>query len=194
MTPRPRGRRPGHDDTKGTIRTCAARLYREHGYDKVSLRAVAREAGVDAALVHHYFNSKADLFAQAMLGTSWEPADELADILGGAPQSVGRRVARLFLSADGEGPFQALASALAPLERTQARAMTEMMAREVLIPVAAHFGHSNAVLRGQLAVASLVGVLIGRDVVRIPAVATRSSRGLIAPVGVALQTYLVEAW
>ncbi len=192
--PRPRGRRPGHDDTKGTIRTTAARLFHEHGYDKVSLRAVAREAGVDPALIHHYFTSKADLFTQAVLGRSWEPAEYVADILTGPDEQVGRRAARLFLNPGDRGPYEAFLAALAEPVPTAARATTEMIAREVLVPVAAHFGHSNTTVRAHLAAATLVGMLIGRDVLRLPAVASGSSRSLATPLGVALQGYLVDDW
>ena len=60
---KPRGRRPGRADTRGTICRAALTLFSTIGYDKVSLRAIAREADVDPALIHHYFSSKSDLFA-----------------------------------------------------------------------------------------------------------------------------------
>ena len=64
---RPRGRRPGRTDTRGAIQAAALALFSEMGYDKVSLRAIARSADVDPALVHHYFENKADLFTRAVL-------------------------------------------------------------------------------------------------------------------------------
>src|ERR1700739_4233560 len=60
------GRRPGNADTRQEIVEAAARVFAEKGYDGTSLRAVARAAGVDPALVHHYFDGKADLFVTAM--------------------------------------------------------------------------------------------------------------------------------
>ena len=194
VKPRPRGRRPGHDDTKGTIRATAARLFHEHGYDKVSLRAVAREAGVDPALIHHYYASKADLFTQAVLGTSWDPGEYLADILSGPDEQVGRRAARLFLNPGERGPYEAYLVALTVPAPTAARATAEMIAREVLAPVAVHYGHNNATLRAHVAASTLVGVLIGRDVLRLPAVAGGSARSLAGPLGAALQAYLVDDW
>ena len=59
-----RGRRPGHADTKQAILDAALTLFSQHGYDKVSLRSVAREAGVDPALIHHYFDRKGALLTQ----------------------------------------------------------------------------------------------------------------------------------
>ena len=62
---RPRGRRRKADsgDTRSSIIAAAAVEFAHHGYDSTSMRAIARRAGVDPALVHHYFGDKADLFA-----------------------------------------------------------------------------------------------------------------------------------
>ena len=60
------GRRPGNADTRGEIVEAAKRVFAAKGYDGASLRAVAREAEVDPALVHHYFDGKASLFVAAM--------------------------------------------------------------------------------------------------------------------------------
>src|ERR1700729_857143 len=60
------GRRPGNADTRGEIVEAAKRVFAAKGYDGASLRAVAREADVDPALVHHYFDGKASLFIAAM--------------------------------------------------------------------------------------------------------------------------------
>lgn len=60
----PRGRRPGGADTRGEILAAARTVFAAQGFERSSLRAIAREAGVDPALVHHYFDGKTDLFAQ----------------------------------------------------------------------------------------------------------------------------------
>jgi AcrR family transcriptional regulator len=60
------GRRPGHQDTRAEIVAAARQAFGEEGYDQASLRAIARRAGVDPALVHHYFSDKAALFVEAM--------------------------------------------------------------------------------------------------------------------------------
>ncbi len=61
-----RGRRPGNVDTRAQIVRAAAAVFAEDGYGGVSMRAVARRAGVDPALVHHYFADKAALFVETM--------------------------------------------------------------------------------------------------------------------------------
>jgi AcrR family transcriptional regulator len=52
------GRRPGPNRTREAILDAARRAFAERGYDAVSLRAVARDAAVDPALVHRFHASK----------------------------------------------------------------------------------------------------------------------------------------
>ena len=63
--PRPAGG-PATPTPGARSSTAAKRVFAAKGYDGTSLRAVAREAGVDPALVHHYFDGKASLFVAAM--------------------------------------------------------------------------------------------------------------------------------
>lgn len=193
-TSRPRGRRPGHDDTRGTILATATRLFQQTGYDKVSLRAVAREADVDPALVHHYFGSKADLFTSGVLGVSWNPASSVADILDGPEELVGRRAARLTMELQDMAGGGDYLSEPTPTRPTGSAALTEMVAREVFAPVAEHFGHDNAILRAQLSATTLMGFRIGRTKLQLPALTRASRRSLVAPLGHVLQHYLVDAW
>lgn len=189
-SPRPRGRRPGHDDTRGTILSTATQLFRQSGYDQVSLRAIAREANVDPALVHHYFVSKVDLFTRGVVGVSWDPSSSVAAILDGPDDLVGRRAARLSL----ELQDMAIGADYLSKATTESGALAEMVAREVFVPVAEHFGHSNAVFRAQLAASTLMGVRLGRTRLKLPALARASRRSLVTPLGDVLQHYLVTAW
>jgi AcrR family transcriptional regulator len=61
------GRRPGKADTRAHIVAAARACFHRSGYDATSVRAVSRHAGVDPALVYHYFpGGKPELFAAAM--------------------------------------------------------------------------------------------------------------------------------
>jgi AcrR family transcriptional regulator len=62
----PVGRRPGRRDTRAEIVDAARAAFAERGYDGASLRGIARDAGVDPSLVHHYFDGKAALFVAAL--------------------------------------------------------------------------------------------------------------------------------
>jgi AcrR family transcriptional regulator len=61
-----RGRRPGNVDTRAEIIDAARAVFSEGGYAQASIRAIARRAQVDPALVHHYFADKAALFVETM--------------------------------------------------------------------------------------------------------------------------------
>lgn len=82
--------RPRHDEaddgpgTQERIRLAAREVFAERGYDKTSVRGIAKVAGVDPALVHHYFGSKDDLFAAA-IEVTMEPALGVPAIVGRAP-------------------------------------------------------------------------------------------------------------
>src|SRR3954467_2356616 len=90
VTPRRRGRpRAGEaGDSRASILAAASTEFAQHGYESVSLRSVARAAGVDAALVHHYFEDKADLFTQS-LGIPLRPDRVGQMVLAGPREDVG---------------------------------------------------------------------------------------------------------
>ncbi|WP_231748763.1 TetR family transcriptional regulator [Mycobacterium sp. M26] len=60
------GRPPGNSDTRERILANAREMFARNGIDKTSIRAIAAAAGVDSALVHHYFGTKQQLFAAAI--------------------------------------------------------------------------------------------------------------------------------
>lgn len=62
MSRPPAGRRPGHPDTRQQIMSEATAAFAAHGYSNSSMRGIASRAGVDPALLHHYFGSKRLLF------------------------------------------------------------------------------------------------------------------------------------
>lgn len=196
VTTRPRGRRPGRDDTRGTIANSAVELFDRDGYDRTSLRAIARHANVDPALVHHYFDSKAHLLMTVALGTPVDLAEFVSQAIAGDRDSVGARLAKATFqwvdTPDHADHVEAFLSTGAGAGR--ARVLSEFLAREFFGAVATSFGHRNFVLRGQLASATLFGLLAGRRVLDLGALSVASSRSLTEPFGRALQDYLVEDW
>ena len=96
-TPRT-GRRPGAagTETREAIRMAARRLFAERGFEGASMRAIAAEAGVDAALITHFFGSKANLLSAAI---DW-PFDldrELPRLLSAGSDQAGERLVALFV-------------------------------------------------------------------------------------------------
>ena len=60
------GRPSGTSDTRDRILTNAREMFARNGIGKTSIRSIAAAAGVDSALVHHYFGTKEQLFAAAV--------------------------------------------------------------------------------------------------------------------------------
>jgi AcrR family transcriptional regulator len=60
------GRPPGSSDTRDQILVNARELFARNGIGSTSIRSIAAASGVDAALVHHYFGTKEQLFAAAV--------------------------------------------------------------------------------------------------------------------------------
>ncbi|HRL50060.1 MAG TPA: TetR family transcriptional regulator [Propioniciclava sp.] len=180
---RPRGRRPGRADTRGTICRAALTLFSTIGYDKVSLRAIAREADVDPALIHHYFSSKSDLFAQTVLDLPLDADRLVSDVLAGPRDQIGQAAVAAFLAAydgpdGGRERFTAmLRSAVA--EEVVQRPMSEFMSKEVFGAIAERLGHVNFKLRGQLAVSLVLGMALSRYILRLPTLTAASDQMII---------------
>ena len=90
------GRRPGDSGTRVSIENAARRQFAELGYDRTSMRQVAREAGVDPTLVSHFYGSKQQLFV-SVVGFPFRPVDVLPGLLEGDPEELGLRLARFVL-------------------------------------------------------------------------------------------------
>lgn len=190
-----RGRRPGHVDTKQAILDAALTLFSQHGYDKVSLRSVAREAGVDPALIHHYFDGKGDLFTQSVLDLEVHPDELLHFVLDGPREFIGERVMQAFVEAWNQpGAAERFTAMLraAAVEGNADRPFTEFLSKEVLIKIAEHAGHPDASERAALAVAVIVGLVMGRSVLRLPGLVELSDDDVVRAVGAHIQWLMVE--
>lgn len=195
---KPRGRRPGRADTRGTICRAALTLFSTIGYDKVSLRAIAREADVDPALIHHYFSSKSDLFAQTVLDLPLEAGQVVSDVLNGPREQIGERAVAAFLAAydspeSGRDRFTAMLRSAVAADIVQ-RPLSEFMSKEVFGPIAEQLGHRDYRLRAQLAVSLVLGMALSRYILRLQALEAASDRNLVRGLGRAMQEILVESW
>jgi AcrR family transcriptional regulator len=204
---RPRGRRPGGEDTRAAIVDGARAEFAERGYDGASLRGVARRAGVDPRLVHHYFAGKPALFAEA-LSLPVDPAAVVERVLAGPREEVGVRVARAFLELFDNPPGRDRIATLlgAVTGSTEAsRMVREFLVSAVYGEIARRCAPPEALRRGPgalarrrelelragLAAGQMVGLAVLRYVVAQPAVADATPEALAAHVGPVLQAYLV---
>ena len=190
-----RGRRPAGEDTKGIIAAAARAEFALKGYEAASLRAIARAAGVDAALVHHYFAGKAALFAEVVVRAPVDPARVVDGILAGPREALGERLVRGFLGIWDEPSNQERFIALATAALTNdhvADLMRSFLATEVVGRITRETGIADAELRGGLAVTQIMGLAVVRYGIRVPSVSAAAPDDLVRWLGPVLQRYLVD--
>lgn len=188
---RPR-KQPAGASAKAAIVKAATQEFAERGYEAASLRAVARRAGVDSALVHHYFADKADLFAAA-LEVPLRPDRMLSVILAGPREEVGRAIVRYLLEQLDDPKAQArflVVFRTAVGSGPGSRMLKEFLVREVLGRLAASGGAPDADLRATLAASQLVGLMITRFVVKLEPIAHASPDELVERIGPVVQWHL----
>jgi AcrR family transcriptional regulator len=190
------GRRPGNQDTKGAILAAARAAFAERGYAATSIRRVAAAAGVDPALVHHYFGSKEDLFT-AVVAPPVDPAVILRRVLAGDAGTVGERVVRTFLGVWDDpvtGPaFHGLLRGAVEHDES-ARLLREFFAARVVRRLADAPGSPVArdglPLRASLVASQLFGLALARYVLGLPPLARASPDTVVAAVAPTVQRYL----
>ena len=176
-----------------------ARLRRAKGYDGASLRAVAREAEVDPALVHHYFDGKASLFVAAMalpFDPRAVPMHEHRDS-STSPASAGTMVITGFLTMwdHAEGTGSSFASCVAGMAASTnvADAMREFVAERIWEKTPVNEGESDDVTRQRRALVSsqLMGLAFIRYILRVPPISTTTPEEIARWAGPTLDRYMV---
>jgi AcrR family transcriptional regulator len=186
------GRRPGVSGTREAILDAARRAFAEHGYQHATIRMVADLAGVDPALVHHYFRYKQDLFIAAVQ-LPVNPVEQLSAVLAQDPDLAGRRMVEVFLSiwdhAADRSPLLALVRSAVGDERAAAM-LREFITEEVLGQIAHRLGGPDARLRATLIGSQIIGLAMARYIVRVEPLASAPPAQLVAAIGPTLQRYL----
>lgn len=193
--PRRRGRPRGAKaaDTRTRILEAATAEFGEHGYEAASLRAIARRAGVDPALIHHYFDGKQALVAE-VVKVPLRPDRVVRDALDAPVDELGARLVRAVLTAWDSGAVRpaavaALRSAIG--QGPVARMLREFLRREIMHRIAATLGEADdAELRAELAASQLVGVIMVRYVLEFEPIASVGVDELVRRVGPAVQWHL----
>jgi AcrR family transcriptional regulator len=186
------GRRSGSPDTRSEILTAARRLFGRRGYDRTTIRAIATEAAVDPALIHHYFGSKEDLFAFS-IALPLLPA-EVQSVFAGDRSQVGRRLSQLFFAVWEQEAARAsllgiLRSAMGGEEQAVA-AFRQFLTGELVRRIVPLIDGDDSALRALLMASHLVGVAMTRYVVRLEPIATVPVDDIIDLVAPRVQSYL----
>ncbi len=191
---RPTGRRPGPSGTREAIRDAAARQFAELGYDRASMRSIARDAEVDPALVAHFFGTKHELFVD-VVELPFDPADVVPALFAGAREELGRRLADFILAAlavpEARRRIVGLVRAAAS-EPEAAKMVRELLSRELFARIVEQLGVEDAELRANLVGSQIVGLVMARHVVGLEPLASLSDEAVARAIAPNLQRYLTE--
>lgn len=163
------------------------------GYDKASIRAIARGAAVDPALVHHYFGTKEQVFEKAV-ETAFSPAVAAgAEALTHDVDQLGEVMTRFIFEIWGRTatrePLLAILRSAVNNE-TAAAIFRRLVTRQLLAVLAGRLTAPDADLRVELAAAQLVGTAMLRYVIKVEPIASTDPEVLIARLAPVVQHHL----
>jgi len=187
------GRRPGPSHTRERILTEARRLFAERGFESTTIRSVAAAAGVDPALVHHYYGTK-DGLLEAALTLPVDAHARIPHVIGGDVAGVGERATRAFLELWEDDDIRPVYLAIVRCAVSNAHAATMMrdvLGRQVLAPIVQALGVSDAQFRADLAASQFVGLAMARYLTGLEPLASSDLDTVVAAVAPTVQRYLV---
>lgn len=186
-----RGRRPGAPDTRAEILAAARELFADRGVTGTSVRAVAAKAGVDPALVHHYFGTKDALF-MAALEVPFDPKTLMAPVIAAGPEGAAERVLRVFVATwdDPQNQPALLALFRSMTEPSGERLLGEGFLPVVLLPLARALGLDQPEVRVPLLASQVLGLILCRYVLRVEPLASMSADQLVAAYAPGLQRFM----
>ena len=191
MTTVSRGRRPGSPDTRATILEAARALFAVGGFSGTSVRAIAARAGVDPALVHHYFGTKDDLFLAA-LALPVDPRDVLLPVAAQGTDGAGERLLRAFVSVwdDPELRLPLLGFARSVFDPSAQELLRDGFLHVVLNPIGEAMGVDEPERRMPLVASQVIGVILLRYVFEVEPLASMRADDLVAIYAPTVQRYL----
>jgi AcrR family transcriptional regulator len=192
MSPKRPGRPPGSSDTRDRILASARELFARNGIDKTSIRAIASGAGVDSALVHHYFGTKQQLFAAA-IHIPIDPMQVIGPMRETPVEDLGLTLPSLLLplwdSELGSGFIATLRSLLAGNEVSLVRSfLQEVISVEVGNRVDRPVGSGK--IRVQFVASQLVGVVMARYILELEPFKSLPVQQIADTIAPNLQRYL----
>jgi AcrR family transcriptional regulator len=186
------GRPPGTSDTRERILASARELFARNGIDKISIRAIAADAGVDPALVHHYYGTKTKLFAAA-IHIPIDPMEVIVPLRETPVEELGHTLPSVLLSIwdseIGKGFIAELRSLLAGSDVNLIRSfLQEVIAVEVGSRVDDPPGTGR--IRVQFVASQLVGVVMARYILELDPFKSLPVQQIAETIAPNLQRYL----
>ena len=190
---RPRGRRPGDEDTRARILTVAREQFAHSGYERASMRSIAAHAQVDPALITHYFGSKVGLLTEA-LRLPVDPAVVLESVVHTPPDQMGRALVRAMVGA-WETPVvrqHVLGMLRTAASHEVAREVMQQTLHDSVQVAVARLVDDDADRRSALVMTQMAGLAFTRYFLQLPEVVALTPEELAAAIGPTIQRYLVE--
>lgn len=186
------GRPAGTSDTRERILTVARDLFARNGIDKTSIRSIAAGAGVDSALVHHYYGTKEQLFAAA-IHIPIDPMQVIGPMRETPVDQLGLTLPSILLplwdSDMGSGFIATLRSLLSGSDVSLVRSfLQEVITREVGARVDDPPG--SGPIRVQFVVSQLVGVVMARYILELEPFTSLPVTQIAETIAPNLQRYL----
>lgn len=174
------------DATRGAILTAARERFAADGYERATIRAIAKDARIDPSMVMRYYGNKEGLFAAA------SSIDlHLPDLTAVRRQDVGRALVTHFLDV-WEKDEVLTAMLRVGITNTAGAERMQGIFRDQLLPVARHVcpDPADAPTRAGLCAAQILGMALTRYVLRFPPAVALSREELTDWVGPTVQRYL----
>ena len=188
-----RGRRPlGSPDARQAVLAAARELFAELGFERTTMRAVAARAGVDPALIYHYFGDKDGLLVAALQ----PPVDEAIVFAGLADEAdrAGEELVRRLISLWEDRPE--VREQMAAILRTglshdrASRLLRDILSSFILAALGDVLAGDRRELRAALIGSQIGGLMLARYILEVPGAAAASPEDLVQAVGPTVQRYL----
>ena len=189
-----RGRRPlGSPDARRAVLDAARELFAELGFERTTMRAVAARAGVDPALIYHYFGDKDGLLFAAL-----QPPADAATVFAGlaaiAADRTGEELVRRLIGLWEERPE--VREQMAAILRTglshdrASRLLRDILSSFILAALGDVLAGDRRELRVALIGSQIGGLMLARYILKVPGAAAASPEDLVQAVGPTVQRYL----
>jgi AcrR family transcriptional regulator len=169
-------------------------LFARNGIDKTSIRAIAADADVDPALVHHYYGTKTQLFAAA-IQIPIDPMTIIGPLREVAVEEIGHVLPSLLLplwdSELGKGFIATLRSMLAG-SADEASMFRSFLQDVIAVEVGGRVDDppGSGRLRVQFVASQLVGIVMARYILELEPFRSLPVEQIADTVGPTLQRYL----
>jgi AcrR family transcriptional regulator len=186
------GRPAGNSNTRDRILDCARDLFARNGINNTSIRAVAAAAGVDSALVHHYFGTKEKLFAAAV-HIPIDPMDVIGPLREVPTDELGHRIPSILLPLwDSEIGVAFIATLRSILAGSEVNLFRTFIQDVIGVEVGARVDDppGSGIVRIQFVASQLVGIVMARYILQLEPFASLPAQQIADTIAPNLQRYL----